>query len=705
MSTEIERPVVFLDYHPQTELDVGLATDLRNRLLKAGYRPVSEVHPEAIASQSLDPAMPQPVAAIRILSASALTAGFVVRGFDDLPVFTIGIRDGQPSPEPFAANAVWTPSIRSEGVETDWEYVLRAALEFVEKATASFRGVSKQGIGRDSETALDPGTAPASAEPQLPPPIHDPTPLHLDTPATVDHLNRRGFARALAVRLERIWREMNPKGKTKANPKRHAPQGSFVLHLHGEWGSGKSSLLEMLRRGLQPRKGAQGPAVAMPWVVVDFNAWQNQRLDPPWWPLLDGIYRQSLGQIPWWRTIWCWLKERIWRFTTKRRDIVIFAVLLLICAFLGYPFLRPALIAMIEKGVGEAGDTAAHIVDISTLLTLIGSGLWLGSRSLVSGTARAAQSFVESVADPMDRIQRHFTKMVGAIDRPIAVFVDDLDRCQAGYVVQLLEGIQTLFRDPRVVYVVAADQRWLHTCFEQIYEPFADSVRGPGRRLGSLFLEKAFEISVEVPRLSKSVQAEYWRFLLAGDPSRTEERIAQLEREARTEFASAASEQQVISRLEKPASDSRPDPVRENVRRQVAVERLANAEVEQSVTYFLQPFAPLLEPNPRSMKRFLNTYAIQRDLAILAGQDVLAEERRRKKLALWTVLSLRWPGLGEQLISEADDAQSDEVRALRATDEVREIVTYLGPDDPLTLDDVAGLLGLTVPALLSPNRP
>jgi hypothetical protein len=285
--------------------------------------------------------------------------------------------------------------------------------------------------------------------------------------------------------------------------------------------------------------------------------------------------------------------------------------------------------------------------------------------------------------------------MGGAVGRPIAVFVDDLDRCQADYVVKLLEGIQTLFRDPRVVYVVAADQRWLHACFERMYEPFAESVREPGRRLGSLFLEKAFEISVEMPRLSKGVQAEYWSFLLGGDPRGAEARIAQLEQEARIEFAGATSEQQVISRLEKPDS-SDADPLRENVRRQVAVEHLANAAVEQSVTYFLQPFAPLLEPNPRSMKRFLNAYAIQRDLSILAGQDILAEERRRKKLALWVILSLRWPGLGERLLEEGkagEGASSDEVAALRASDEVRAILNHLGPDDPLTLDDVSSLLG------------
>src|SRR3712207_7942290 len=42
-------------------------------------------------------------------------------------------------------------------------------------------------------------------------------------------------------------------------------------------------------------------------------------------------------------------------------------------------------------------------------------------------------------------------------------FVDDLDRCQSSYVIRLLEGIQTLFSDPRVMYVISADRRWLRS--------------------------------------------------------------------------------------------------------------------------------------------------------------------------------------------------------------------------------------------------
>jgi hypothetical protein len=59
----------------------------------------------------------------------------------------------------------------------------------------------------------------------------------------------------------------------------------------------------------------------------------------------------------------------------------------------------------------------------------------------------------------------------------------------------------------------------------------------------------------------------------------------------------------------------------------------------------LKPFAPLLEPNPRSIKRLLNGYGIARDIDLLRGADII----EHKKLALWTIITFRWPSLANYL--------------------------------------------------------
>ena len=465
----------------------------------------------------------------------------------------------------------------------------------------------------------------------------DATPLHLDNPASADQLGRDAFARALAWRLDRIWNE------------HHAAKGdsSFVLHLHGPWGSGKTSLLNLLRRHLQPGKSTRQ---ASRWIVIEFNAWQQQRINPPWWPLLDTIYRQSREQLGkrygkrgrWWKLA---LRESWWRFTTGNREH-----LALVTSVLTLTFVVLLLALRYWSQLAEKVDIVVKAVSavIAVLGVIAGLGAF-ATRSFLSGSAGAAERFVRSAVDPMTRVARHFQDLVTWIDHPIIIFIDDLDRCRSEYVVSLLEGVQTLFKDRRVMYIVAADRRWLYACYGNVYETFADALQEPGRDLGCLFLEKAVQLSVSLPRLSETLQTTFWDYLINGRSKEATERIDNARTDVRKEFEDAKTPEEIAAKL-KPTND----PIKEHARREEAVMRLATERGEASTEYFLKDFAKLLEPNPRAMKRLLNAYALHRDMAILSGLDVLGNLEKRKQLVLWTIVCLRWPLL-EQLLMENID--------------------------------------------------
>jgi hypothetical protein len=300
--------------------------------------------------------------------------------------------------------------------------------------------------------------------------------------------------------------------------------------------------------------------------------------------------------------------------------------------------------------------------------------------------------------------------LVEWIDKPVVIFIDDLDRCQPKYVVDLLEGIQTLFSDRRVVYVIAADRRWLNTCFETIYQPFADAVKEPGRRLGALFLEKAFELSVSVPRLSDDVKKVYWDYLVHGGRADIEQVIEKESALVQNEFVDAETEEQVFSRLQVSTGDL----LRDQVRMGAAVRRLASRKVVASTEYFLKPFAPLLEPNPRAMKRLVNAYAVLRDVALLAGGvDVLGNVEQRKQLALWAILSLRWPLLEEyleenpdaieQIRDGADFTLADEnLKKLVLSEEVLNVFKGDGVGAGLNKKIVCQIIGISAKGVASP---
>lgn len=487
--------------------------------------------------------------------------------------------------------------------------------------------------------------------------IQDQTHIHIDGPAIYDRLGRKYLAETLAVRMNRTWVRYQD----------DTLKGSFMLHVHGAWGSGKSSLLNFLKGELQARaiqpdaKQANRPVDKdrLDWIVVDFNAWQRQHVEPPWWSLIDTIYTQALYQLKHsygkhGRALKLKITEQWWRLTTGRRDLLVALLILFV--------ILVAIIFWQRQGL-------TNLDLLQSILALLGvaGGVWstilLVSRSLISGSSQSAQAFMQRSGDPMERVSRHFVDLIERIENPVAIFVDDLDRCQTKYVVTLLEGIQTLFYNPRAVYIIAADRRWLHVSFEKVYEHFANSVREPGRHLGSLFLEKAFEASVSIPRMSAERRRIYWDHLGAGAQSNVVE-LESYAAELQNEFKDDTTEDAVLKRL----SSGTGDPLRDEVRKGVALRQLASHDVAKSTEYFLKPFDELAEPNARAMKRFVNAYTFLRDLAILGGSNVLFDLNARRQLALWSIVSLRWPLLKDRLeerLQEYPDESPDVIKLIR----------------------------------------
>jgi hypothetical protein len=373
--------------------------------------------------------------------------------------------------------------------------------------------------------------------------------------------------------------------------------------------------------------------------------------------------------------------ESFWRIFTLHRDLLVllaFSSVVIGAALVGLLWLMPDVQANAMAGLIGLGSAAVGFI------TVFG-------RTLMSGSATAAQGFITNASDPFERIAEHFRAMVKAIDRPILVMIDDLDRCQPAYAVRLLEGIQTLFGTSRLMYVVAADRTWLHTSFEKAYAELTAVVREPGRPLGALFLEKAFELSVSLPPVTEPAQKRYWQSLLDGRTATNGNAGRQVLEEDRRRFAAATSEAEIAQLLSQSADDER-----RQQRLQLAVERMAHATFARQDELFLERFAELLEPNPRAMKRVLNAYAIQRDLALLRNLDVLGDRTLRTQLALWTILALRWPMLGDYLVAAARGRRveaSDEVTALLRDRNVRAVIEGREYGATLDLETIAAFEG------------
>jgi hypothetical protein len=453
-------------------------------------------------------------------------------------------------------------------------------------------------------------------------------PLLSDRPATEDELGRFFVAGALAARLREA---------------REGLEGPLLLHLHGAWGSGKSSLLKFLHRELThptTRFVPVGGTRPDPWVVVEFNAWQHQRIAPPWWWLLTAVYhggaralRNDFGR---WAAFRFRFLDYLWRVWSAR--------LALIAVTLSLAFFGLTVWAIAAYGPDDFGGAIALT---GAILSVVGAavGLMKGTAPLLLvGSAGGATSFLRRTQDPMEALKRRYGHLIRRLGHPVAIFVDDLDRCQAEYVVEFLEGIHTLFGDEAVSYVVAGDRRWVCNSFTQVYDRYRATVDLPGRPLGYLFLEKTFQLSTAVPRLTLPDRRRYLDVLL-GARRDGREPLEDAREEAKRRYASLTTEEQIREELARtPASD-----LEQLAAREAALVQARAPEVQEQREHLLSRFVHLLEPNPRGIKRLVNAYGFELEIQIVGSTSIETGQRAIETLALWTILNLRWPLLGEYL--------------------------------------------------------
>lgn len=470
--------------------------------------------------------------------------------------------------------------------------------------------------------------------------VAETAPYYPDDPARIDQLNRKSVAEALATIIDGVW----------TGAKRQTSDKSFVIHLHGPWGSGKTSILYFLEDLLGNMKlPVEAPPDAYPqseeksWLVVHYNAWRMQDQGPPWWTLIDAVYRKASadnGAANRWH-----LKRRhfLWRFQHGWLSSV--AQLAITVAAILFVAFGPT-----EGGLGDILKSVAGVAGaISAAFLLKGDGGLLNSQ--------ASKRFRELSEDPIGPLSRRFEGLIQDTGRPVAVFIDDLDRCDAEYVVNLLTEIQTLFRKANVLYVVAGDRNWICSSYEQTYTEFSDKIAAPGHSLGHMFLEKIFQISVEVPEITDDQRHAFLGHLLKADEDNAPDDLKGAAKAAEDELATVTTEAEVIAK-----NDAfQGTPAEKAVYAAASLKVLHRPELaRERQKHILLNYADHLEPNPRAMKRLLNSYGFRR------GYDIQAAERSdQDALICWTILENRWPVLASYLAGKpVSDAERQGLVAL-----------------------------------------
>ena len=279
---------------------------------------------------------------------------------------------------------------------------------------------------------------------------------------------------------------------------------------------------------------------------------------------------------------------------------------------------------------------------------------------------------------------RRVLDLVATTDRPVIVFVDDLDRCSPGAVAQVIEAINLFLAGqfPNCIFVIGMEPELVAAHIEVVYKPLVDALGdddywGEARTLGWRFLDKIVQLPISLPVLRSDQASQFLGTAIVDAPGQvadghTESRLdasklRQMEEAIRQQHpsieniseAAAVAEEQVAG-APKPAgifSAEAQEAMRRELKRRLYPD---NPEVQAIVAAVTSRLAK----NPREIKRFVNVfrfYAVirqEREAVGLPVPDTLTE------IAKLAVLAVRWPHLRAALGRQVGATERDTVLSL-----------------------------------------
>jgi predicted KAP-like P-loop ATPase len=277
-----------------------------------------------------------------------------------------------------------------------------------------------------------------------------------------DLLGRANFSEALAAAIK-SW-----KGKD-----------SLVIGLHGHWGSGKTSVKNMVLESLRS-SSTDCPE------IVEFNPWQWAGQEQ-----LANAFFEEIGKV-------------LGRETgAKTKQIAkkwkLYGAGLHLTAYVATGFRNALFVLLLVIAMFGIGGATVHTLFSSWLVSAIGYGA-LGLAILTKWGGGFAEKFT-AVLDASSAVQekalaelkRELAVSLQGLDRPVLVVVDDVDRLSADEIRLLFQLIKANADFPNLVYLVLFQ-------LDIVQGALDDLSPAPGKD----FLEKIVQVGLDIPRIERT---------------------------------------------------------------------------------------------------------------------------------------------------------------------------------------------------------
>ncbi len=281
--------------------------------------------------------------------------------------------------------------------------------------------------------------------------------------------------------------------------------------------------------------------------------------------------------------------------------------------------------------------------------------------------------------------------LVATEERPIVVFIDDLDRCSWEVVAKVVEALNLFLAGdfPNCVFVIAMEPEVVAAHIQVAYDRLTEALDGSdGPPLGWRFLEKMVQLPLSLPPPETSQVERYLDSLLGpgrDEPEPEAEQLAEFERRLREEEptfddlpdAALRASQEITGREQTviPSSFARSvlsvvgDRFTDN-------DEEVRAVVGAQVVHFSN--------NPREIKRLLNVFRFYAFIQVSRGLAGLSTPNL-EQVAKLAVLAVRWPNLLEVFGRPWEFGQDERVLARLETLARGQHGNGIPPDWPATV--------------------
>ncbi|MDM8161343.1 P-loop NTPase fold protein [Labilibaculum sp. K2S] len=375
----------------------------------------------------------------------------------------------------------------------------------------------------------------------------------------------------------------------------------ITIGLFGDWGSGKSSILETLKNKIDdPDNGT---------VCLYFNGWIFEGYDDAKAALLESIIKEFEDS----KKFGEGLKENIGKLINSvdwMRAVGYGFKNIAVPVVSAYLTGGASLIPQLAQGLTSAAEKPEE------LLGKIKNG---EAESFIKQFIKTPEK--EKEISSIREFRNDFEELVeNSKINKLVILVDDLDRCTPDRIVDNLEAIKLFLNVKNTAFVIGADPRIVRHAIEYRYnnQSFNSPDENKNDRIVNDYLEKLIQIPYNLPKLSDSEVETYITLLFC-------ER--DLDSNAFQKVINAFKLFKIKDRYS----------VFDYSNIQIVLDESELQQLSKSVS-LISKLSPIITEslygNPRQIKRFLNTFMLRKKLAKVANIDDFKDDILAKLMVL-----------------------------------------------------------------------